>query len=49
MYHELLHKHLGWRGTNRRAVSHSTEFRKLERLFERYEKAKQVLERLSGE
>lgn len=47
MYHELLHKKLGARKLNGRRSSHTKKFRNEEQKFKKYEKAKQVLNRLS--
>ncbi|MBS3749912.1 MAG: hypothetical protein KGY39_00220 [Anaerolineales bacterium] len=47
MYHELLHKKLGYRLVNGRRYSHTKSFRKREKEFEEYNKAQAVLEHLS--
>lgn len=46
MYHELLHKHLGFYSRNGRRISHHTEFRKHEIMFPQYEQAQIYLEKL---
>ncbi|HSQ27181.1 MAG TPA: hypothetical protein VLM80_08645 [Anaerolineales bacterium] len=46
MYHELLHKHLGFYSRNGRRISHHTEFRKQETMFPQYEQAQKYLEML---
>jgi len=47
MYHELLHKDLGYRQVNGRRYSHTESFREREKLFKEYNKAQAVLEHLS--
>ncbi len=47
VYHELLHKILGMKDTAKRQIAHTTEFRRRERLFERYEEAQQFLESMA--
>jgi len=47
LYHEILHKVLGMKDTAKRQIAHTTEFRRQERLFERYEEAQQFLESLA--
>jgi len=49
MYHELLHKKLGLKVSKGRRYAHTAEFRRQERLFERYEEAESYLKRLSAE
>ena len=46
MYHELLHKHLGFYSRNGRRISHHAEFRKQETMFPQYEQAQKYLEKL---
>ncbi|HHY89999.1 MAG TPA: M48 family metallopeptidase [Chloroflexi bacterium] len=47
MYHELLHKQMGFRRVNGRSYSHTTEFRQAERRYARYQEARAYLERLA--
>jgi hypothetical protein len=47
MYHELLHKHLGFYSRNGRRISHHAEFRKQEIMFPQYEQAQIYLEKLA--
>lgn len=47
MYHELLHKHLGYHVINSRRISHHTEFRKLERQFPEFEQAQKYISEMS--
>ena len=44
MYHELLHKALGYSVVNNRRRVHSPQFRKLEKAFARYREASDFLE-----
>jgi len=48
MYHEMLHKRLGLEWRNGRGTAHTPEFRRQERLFDRYEDADAFLSRLAG-
>lgn len=48
MYHELLHKHFGVRRSNGRSYSHTPEFRRAERRYDRYEMANEYLKKLSA-
>lgn len=48
VYHELLHKHLGWRIVDGRRYSHTSQFRDLERRFDRYTEAEAVIQRLAS-
>ncbi len=43
MYHELLHKHLGYHTRNNRRISHHAAFRQLEAQFHQYKEAQQYL------
>jgi hypothetical protein len=47
VYHELLHKHLGWRILDGRRYSHTSDFRALERRFERVAEAEATLQLLA--
>jgi hypothetical protein len=47
VYHELLHKKLGIKQKGTRIVSHDAEFRKQERQFEKYNKARKQLTALA--
>ena len=47
VYHELLHKWLGMKDTAKRQIAHTSEFRRLEKQFERYEDAQHFLEKLA--
>ena len=49
MYHELLHKALGVTAMNGRRRAHTTAFRRAEREFVEYEKAKAFLQTLTPE
>ncbi len=49
LYHEMLHKSVGVKKINGRRYAHTRAFRRLERLFERYEEAQAVLRRLALE
>jgi hypothetical protein len=46
MYHELLHKHLGYYTRNNRRISHHAEFRELEAQFPQFERAQQYLAKI---
>lgn len=48
MYHELLHKHLGYYVINERRISHHTDFRKLERQFPQYQQAQDYLNQMGN-
>ncbi len=48
MYHELLHKQMGFNVVNGRRYAHTSEFREAERRFARYEEAKAFEQRLSA-
>lgn len=48
VYHELLHKKLSVQWQNGRANAHTPEFRRLERQFNRYAEADNVLKRLAA-
>lgn len=47
MYHELLHKELGFKDINGRRYSHTKDFREKEKMFKEYKKAQSILEHLS--
>lgn len=47
MYHELLHKQLGARLAGQNRIAHTREFRDLERQFNKFDKAKQQLNRIA--
>ncbi len=47
MYHEMLHKALGYDQNGDRRIAHTTKFRKLEKKFPNYEKAESFINRLS--
>jgi hypothetical protein len=47
VYHEILHKWLGMKDTAKRQIAHTSEFRRLEKQFERYEDAQHYLEKLA--
>jgi hypothetical protein len=47
MYHELLHKQLGYKLVNGRRYAHTSEFREKEQQFEQYHAAQEYLEALS--
>lgn len=47
MYHELLHKELGYKQINGRIYSHTQAFREKEKMFKEYKKAQFILEHLS--
>jgi hypothetical protein len=47
MYHELLHKKLGAKQVNSRRYTHTPEFRKAERKFDRFKDAQKILSSLS--
>ena len=47
MYHELLHKKLGYNLVNGRRYAHTSAFKGEERQFKKYKKAKDYLEKLS--
>ena len=47
VYHELLHKYLGMKDTAKRQIAHTTQFRKMEKQFIKYEEAQRFLEKLA--
>jgi hypothetical protein len=47
MYHELLHKEIGNKQLNGRNFTHTREFKKAERKFERFKEAQKILSSLS--
>lgn len=47
VYHELLHKHLGMKDTAKRQIAHTTQFRKLEKQFVKYEESQRFLEKMA--
>ena len=47
LYHELLHKQLGMKDTAKRQIAHTTEFRKLEKQFVKYDEAQRFLEKMA--
>jgi hypothetical protein len=47
MYHEMLHKALGFDQKGNRRIAHTTKFRKLEKSFPDYEKAEAYINHLS--
>lgn len=49
VYHELLHKKLGIRWKNGQMAAHTPEFRRAEKRFPQYDRAKAVLRELAGE
>lgn len=48
VYHEMLHKKLGFEWHNGRSTAHTPEFRRQERLFERHKEADAYLSRLAA-
>lgn len=49
MHHELLHKYLGVKHQNGRTISHSKEFRELEKQYKEYEQSQKFLKIFSKE
>lgn len=49
MYHELLHKEMGFKVVNGRRYAHTSEFQEAERRFARYEEAKAFMQRLGAD
>jgi len=47
MYHELLHKKLGVKGNGKSIISHDSEFRRQEKMFAEFDKAKKQLNSLA--
>ena len=47
MYHELLHKKLGVKGNGKNIISHDSEFRRQEKMFAEFNKAKNQLNSLA--
>jgi hypothetical protein len=47
MYHELLHKQLGMKDTAKRQIAHTSEFRKLEKQFVKFDEAQRFLEKMA--